>query len=107
MVIQIKHGPPNSPYFIIAQPKRQYDKPRIGTDDICFIEMDDPKGNSEKTEAKLVDMWSVHFDDFERMNGLALLAYGIAATELKEAMLKKYPELKENPIVEYWLLRRL
>jgi len=108
MVIKIQHGPPNSSYFLIVQPKRKYDKPRIGTSDIPFVEMTDPKGIKELLEAKLIDMWSIHLDeDFERMNGLALLAYGIPAAELKKNLLLKYPELNANPVIEYWLLKRL
>ena len=105
MTIKIQHGSPNNDYFIIAQPRREYQEPRIGASPV--VEMTDPKNKKLVTKAVFISMWPVSMDDFEKMNGFSMLAYGISAVELKKAMFHKYPELKENSTIEYWLLKRL
>lgn len=106
MLIKIQHGIPQSNYFIIAQPKREYNEPRIGIKDATMVKMTDPK-SKEPTDAILVDTWTMEMKELEEMNSLALLAYGITGAQLKTLMLQKYPELNQNSKVEYWLMKRL
>jgi hypothetical protein len=105
MELTIKHGISKNEFFLIAQPKRRYEESRLGADK-PIITLEDPKtGNPIKTE--LYEYWTATSEQFEEMNALALLAYGWPAKQLKQHLVNKYPELNENFVVEYWLLKRL
>lgn len=105
MTIKIKHGIPKHPYFIIAQPKRSYEESRT-SENKPIIELTDPITN-DLIKAELQDYWTVPADDFESMRALALMAYGYHPADLKQKLLEKYPELRQNFIIEYWLLKRI
>ncbi len=106
MEIEIKHGISTNKFIVIVQPKRRYQEARLSDEKRTIVILEDPKtGNKVKTE--LYDYWTVQEGDFEEMNGLAYLAYGWPANELKPLLLKQYPELRNNFIVEYWLLKRI
>jgi len=104
MELTIKHGISNSQYLIIAQPKRRYDEPRIDVRHIVYLE--DPK-TGDKIKTEMHDYWTANESQFETLKALALLAYGWPIDKLKAELIKKYPELQQNFIIEYWLLKRI
>lgn len=106
MTITINHGSPNTPFFMVAFPKRQYTEPR-GCDGKTTITLVDEKAKTNIIAA-FFGCYEVEISDFHKYNSYARLAYGISATELKTALLKKYPELNSpGAIVEYWILKRI
>lgn len=107
MTISIAHGEPQTPYFIIAQLRREYKEPRIDRKDKPIIELNDPI-TKKKTKAELVDICTVHNEEtFNRLSILSLLAYGVYPDQLKTSLLNRYPQLKENFECEFWILKRL
>ena len=107
MIINIKHGRPNSSFFIVAYPKCNYDEPRIDTKEKPNVELEDPDDATKIIKAQLWDIWTMEEKDFKNCDGLARLAYGCSAEFLKKNMMEKYPQLNKEFIVEYWLLKRL
>ena len=106
MTITINHGEPVSPFFLIAFPKREYPEPR-GNDGKTTIQLKDEK-NKKVINAAFFGSFDIPIEEFSTRTGLARLAYGVEAPILKEALLKKYPELnKPGAIVEYWILKRI
>jgi hypothetical protein len=104
MTITIDHGLPNSPYFLIAQPKRSYDEPR-GCNGETIVNL-----QFNKQIIKTAYFSCLQFDirEIQNYNAISLLAYGINAEKLKEELIKKYPELeKPGALVEYWILKRV
>lgn len=97
---------PVTSYFIIAQPKCKYDEPRIDRVDKPIVTLNDAK-KKKAYQAELIDLWTVEEKDFDAMNAISLMAYGMTASKLKVHMLEKYPQLKEEFEIEYWLLKRL
>lgn len=106
MTISITHGQPQTPFFLIAFPKREYNEPR-GCDGKTIIQLKDEK-NKTVTNARFFGSYDIPIEEFSSRTGLALLAYGVEAPLLEKALLKKYPEL-HNPgaIVEYWILKKV
>lgn len=106
MTISITHGEPVTHFFLIAYPKRPYNEPR-GCDGKTIIELKDEK-TKKVINARFFGSFDIPIEEFSTRVGLARLAYGVEAPILKEALLKKYPEL-HNPgaIVEYWILKRI
>jgi hypothetical protein len=107
MTIQIEHRKPDSPFFLVAYPKCKHDGLLIDSGLHPIIELKDPKNSDNVCMAELWDIWTFEEKDFIAMNGLARLAYGCNAGYLKNEMIKKYPQLGENFIVEYWLLKTI
>jgi|WetSurMetagenome_2_1015567.scaffolds.fasta_scaffold485747_2 hypothetical protein len=108
MNIQIKHGIPNHNFFIVAQPKRSYDEARIGTENKPIVTLTDPKNPENIISAELYDYWTISSErEFIEMDGFSFMAYGVSATVLKSQLMERYPELRQNFIIEYWLLRKI
>jgi hypothetical protein len=105
--IKIKHGMPENNFFLIAQPKRDYDFLRFPQDGTyTIIELTDPK-TDEKIKAELHTKWSLDEKQFMSASSFAELAYGVTSDVLKKALMKKYPELADKFKIEYWLLKKI
>jgi len=105
----ISHGVPNHPFFAIAQPpsvvmptadilNENYKKP--------ILDFQDPN-SSAKFQAELQDTWTVKNSEFEAMNSLCLLTYGIEAKKLLKVLEKRYPEIIETQKVRFLLLKKI
>lgn len=107
MTIEINHGEPKTPYFVIAQPKRTYNEPRGGMPRPVVVFKDEKTG-SVLFKAEFHGNINYTMDELVKSNTLPLLAYGCKADFLKEHLIKKYPELnKPDAIVEFWILKRI
>lgn len=107
MTISIPHGAPQTPFFIIAQPRREYKEPRIDRIDTPIIELTDPV-SKDKFRAELVDICTVHDEEsFNRLSVFSLMAYGLYPHQLKPDLIKRYPQMKDKFEIEYWILKRL
>lgn len=106
MTISIAHGVNTSPYFTIIQPRNKFDEPIIDRTDKPIVELRDPKSKAI-VNAELVDAWTMDAESFDKFNGMALLTYGMPAAELKNILLERYPQLKSEFTVQYWLLKRI
>lgn len=104
MILTVNQSEPDSPYFLVAMPKRSYDEPR-GYDGSTIVELRD-KG--QVTKAAFYGYFEVSMFEFEMFDSYARIAYGVSAKTVKSQLLKKYPELN-NPgaKVEYWILKRI
>jgi len=106
MKLNVNHGIPASPYFMIVQPLRRYEEPLLYNPQKVIVELSDPK-SKENINAELFSVWTFDEQTFEKANDFALLTYGVSASQLKNVLLDKYPELKKDFRVQYWLLKRL
>lgn len=99
----INHGIPKHNFFCIALPEESESKfDRINNNQV--IKLKDPKSN-ELFKAEIHDIWKfpIHF----LPDGLTKLVYGITGEQLRNVMLKKYPEFQKTTNVEYLLLKKL
>lgn len=105
----IEHGIPTHKFFAIAQPPsvvmptvkildENYKKP--------IIDFQDPN-SSAKFQAELQDTWTVKNSEFEAMNSLCLLSYGIEAKKLLKVLEKRYPEITQTQKVRFLLLKKI
>ncbi len=99
----INHGIPQNNFFCIALPEGNESKfDRINNNQV--IELKDPKSN-ELFKAEIHDIWKYPLSFLP--DSLTKLAYGITGEQLRNVMLKKYPEFKNTTNVEYLLLKKL
>ena len=106
MIIKLTHGIPTSPFFIIAQPVREYKEPRFYQPEKTVVELTDPKSKClNRAEAEA--LWTFEKNDVVNVNAFCKLAYGVDGKELYNIMLAKYSEMKDGDPIEFWLLKRL
>ena len=105
--IQVKHGKPNSPFFIIIHPKRDWNFIRFSDTDFTIVELIDPRDSTKVIKAELHTFWDINEQSFFNLAGLCKLAYERTPEDLYPILLNKYPELKNKFELEYWLLKRI
>jgi len=101
---KIFHGIPQLNYFAIALPV-SWLKKSIDTKEDTVI-LIDPKTDVEN-RCQIVDMWTFDLNDFSIMDGFSLLTYGIPAAKMVNILKIKYPEIQDNNVVRFILLKRL
>jgi hypothetical protein len=105
MIIEIDHGLPQSKFFLIIQPRKQYDEPKIPeTGSRNIVELKDIN-TGQVTKAELCGICSISEYDFMNMEIFSRLAYGCSPVFLKKQLIKRYPELEKEFAAEYWLLK--
>jgi hypothetical protein len=104
-VININHGLPQTPYFIIAQPKKEWGYARTEGEK-TIVNLTDPK-NNQVSKAELHAFWTMDKKEFLHSQGFCKLAYGCEPKFLYDNFMAKNPELKDGFEVEYWLLKRI
>lgn len=100
----IFHGIPQHNYFAIAVPQ-PWLKKSVDKDGETVI-LKDPKTSTEK-RCEIVEMWTFNLDEFSKMNGFSLLTYGMPAAKMANILRTKYPEINDNNVVRFILLKKL
>ena len=100
----IFHGIPQHDYFAIAVPQPWLKKSSDRSGDTVILK--DPKSSTEK-RCEIMDMWTFTLDEFSNMNGFSLLTYGIPAAKMANILKTKYPEINDNNVVRFILLKKL
>ena len=104
-IININHGLPQSPYFVIAQVKKTYGFARTEGDS-TIVNLTDPK-TKQPIKATLEGVWTMDKKEFLRSKAFSLLAYGCDPSHIYKGIMDKNPDLKDGFEVEYWLLKKM
>jgi hypothetical protein len=104
MEIKINQGIPQHSFFAIAKPREIYDEPLVRGETI--IKLVDPNTN-EVTNAIYYGHWRMKENEFDIARGLAMLITGNSPKKLKPKLIEKYPQLKYEFIVDYWVLQKI
>lgn len=100
----IIHGIPRHDYFAIALPVTWLKKSIDKAGETVILK--DPKTDAEN-RCEIIEMWTFDVDEFSSMDGFSLLTYGIRAKKMVNILKTKYPEIEQNNVVRFVLLKKL
>ncbi len=106
--LRIKHGKPNTPFFMIALP-RGWENLHSGTassdgHNLPVVELHHPKSD-EKLLVEINDFFAYRLKEIP--NSISRLAYGITAAKLRTALERQYSNISDESIIEFLICKLL